>query len=184
MKIKVDFKHKNITNKIEKDFPFSIIHRLMDVTRWKYYDSPNTPTIDKIKNTLFRLVNDVKNDYNIGTGGFDVTLKKDVYNIIFTVASFSFTNKSEDWNSEDLEYLGEFIKKVELTEVILNSNLMMLKNSEKDFFFKRECDNFIESGSGYKYDKGLGLLYTKEEYDDESPLYTLEYIGVDKDFSL
>lgn len=184
MKIMVDFNHKNITNKIEKDFPFSIIHRIMDVTRWKYYDSQNTPTIDKIKNTLFRLVNDVKNNYNVGTGGFDVTLKNNVYNIIFTVASFSFTDKSGDWNDGDLEYLGEFIKRVELTEGILNSNLMMLKNSEKAFFISRVCDDFIESGSDYKYDKGLGFLYTKEEYDDESPLYTLQFIGVDKDFSL
>jgi phage terminase large subunit len=84
-----------------------------------------------------------------------------------------------------MENLTNLIKRVELTEIILNSNLMMLKNNEKYLFFKKVCDEFIESGSDYKYDKKLGLLFTKEsDVDTLTSLYTLDFIGVDKDFTL
>jgi hypothetical protein len=182
MRIQVDFKYKNIINKIENDFPFFTVYRVMDVTGWQYFDSPNTPTIEKIKNTLFRLVNDVKDDFTLGTGGFDVNYKNNNYNITFTVASFFFSEKSERWDYETMENLTDLIKTVELTEVIFNSALMMLKNNEKYLFFRRVCNEFIESGSDYKYDKKLGLLFTKEI--DVDTLYTLHFIGVDKDFTL
>jgi len=182
MRIQVDFKYKNIINKIENGFPFFTVYRVMDVTGWQYFDSPNTPTIEKIKNTLFRLVNDVKDDFTLGTGGFDVNYKNNNYNITFTVASFFFSEKSERWDDETMENLTDLIKTVELTEVIFNSALMMLKNNEKYLFFKRVCNEFIESGSDYKYDKKLGLLFTKEI--DVDTLYTLHFIGVDKDFTL
>jgi len=185
MKIKIDFESKNIINKIKSDFPFFTVHRIMDVTGWLYFDSPNTPTIDKIKNTLFRLVNDVKDDFTLGTGGFDVNYKNNNYNITFTVASFFFSEKSERWDDETMENLTNLIKRVELTEIILNSNLMMLKNNEKYLFFKKVCDQFIESGSDYKYNKKLGLLFTKEsDVDTLTSLYTLHFIGVDKDYTL
>jgi hypothetical protein len=98
------------------------------------------------------------------------------------VASFFFSEKSERWDDETMENLTDLIKRVELTEVIFNSALMMLKNNEKYLFFKRVCNEFIESGSDYKYDKKLGLLFTKEI--DVDTLYTLHFIGVDKDFTL
>jgi hypothetical protein len=169
MKIKIDFSYENIFNKIGEDFPFFTIHRIMDVTRWRYYDSNNTPSIDRIKETLCNLLKSVKSGECIGTGGFDVEFKNDNYNITFTISTFAFSKKSADWDNEDL-----------------NSNLMMLMENEKPSFFAKKCDEFIESGKEYDYDKKLGLLLTKESYEDEDnyAVYELKFIGVDKDFKI
>jgi hypothetical protein len=185
MKIKIDFSYENILNKIEEDFPFFTIHRIMDVTRWRYYNSNNTPSIDRIKETLYSLLKSVKSGECIGTGGFDVEFKNDNYNITFTVGTFGFSTKSADWNNEDLLYLGYFVDRVQATEIILNSSLMMLMKNEKPSFFAKKCDEFIESGKDYEYDKKLGLLFTKESYENEGEvLYELSFIGVDNDFKI
>ena len=186
MRIKIDFSFKNIINKIEEDFPFFIVHRLMDVTKWRYYDSNNTPSIERIKETLYHLLKSIKSGETTGTGGFDVELKNDNYNITFTIATFCFSTKSDDWNNEDLTHFGFFVDKVQATEVILNSTLMMLSKNEKPSFFAKKCDEFIDSGKEYEYDKKLGLLFTKESYEDEEhcAVYELKFIGVDKDFKI
>ena len=186
MKIKVDFTNKNIIQVIRNNFPFATVHRLMDVTRWRYYDSNNTPSIDRIKETLCDLLKSVKSGECIGTGGFDVHLKDGNYNIKFTIATFCFTQKSTEWEYEDLSYLKKFIDKIEKTEVILSSALAMLRNGGKDLFFARECDQFIDSGLNENYLSDLGLLYTKESEgdDDHNPVYNVSFIGVDKDFKI
>jgi hypothetical protein len=184
MKIKIDFSYENILNKIGGDFPFFTIHRIMDVTGWKYYNSNNTPSIDQITKTLYGLLKSVKSGECIGTGGFDVELKNNNYNITFTIGTFAFSKKSADWDNGDLIYLNSFIKRVQETEVIITSNFMMIREDEKPAFFAKKCDAFIDSGKYYDYDKELGLLFTKESYEDEdnSTVYELRFIGVDKDF--
>jgi hypothetical protein len=186
MKIKIDFSYENIFNKIGEDFPFFTIHRIMDVTRWRYYDSNNTPSIDRIKETLCNLLKSVKSGECIGTGGFDVEFKNDNYNITFTISTFAFSKKSADWDNEDLSYLDTFISRVQVSEIIVGTDIQYLREFEKVHFFKRRCDNFIESGKEYDYDKKLGLLLTKESYEDEDnyAVYELKFIGVDKDFKI
>lgn len=186
MKIKIDFSYENIFNKIREDFPFDTIYNIMDACEWRYYDSNNTPSIDRIKETLCDLLKSVKSGECIGTGGFDVEFKNDNYNITFTISTFAFSKKSADWDNEDLIYLNSFIKRVQETEIIINSILMVLMENEKPSFFAKKCDEFIESGKEYDYDKKLGLLLTKESYEDEDnyAVYELKFIGVDKDFKI
>jgi len=185
MKIKIDFTEKTILNLIDRDFPFFTIYRIMEATNWRWFDSPNIPTFDRIKKTLFNLINSAKKYGCAGTGGFEVEYKEGTYNIRFDVATFAFTEKSDKWDNEDLSYLSMFIDKVEATEIILNSTLALLRNSEKDIFFMRKCNEFIDSGLSYEYDKKLGLIFRKEDNDDETPsLYELIFVGVDKSFEV
>lgn len=187
MKIKIDFSHKIITNKLDDNFPFFTIQRIMDACGWKYYDCDTTPSIERIKETLYDLVKDSKSGISVGTGGFDVEFKDNNYNILFTIGTFFYSKKSNDWDEEDLSYLDTFISRVQSSEIIVGTDIQYLRGFEKVDFFKRKCDNFIESGKDYDYDKKLGLLFTKESYEDEDnldDLYELKFIGVNKDYKI
>ena len=185
MKIKIDFSHKIITNKLDDNFPFFTIQRIMEACGWKYYDCDTTPSIERIKETLYNLIKDSKSDISVGTGGFDVEFKDNNYNILFTVGTFFYSKKSTEWVDEDLSYLDTFISRVQSSEIIVGTDIQYLMEFEKSHFFKRRCDNFIDSGKDYDYDKKLGLLFTKDSYENEGEvLYELRFIGVDRDFKI
>jgi hypothetical protein len=185
MEIKIDFSHKIITNKLDANFPFVIVQRIMESCGWKYYDCDTTPSIERIKRTLYSLIKDSKSGISLGAGGFGVEFKDNNYNIIFTVGTFFYSKKSTEWVDEDLSYLDSFIGRVQVSEIIVGTPIQYLREFEKVAFFKRRCDNFIDSGKDYDYDKKLGLLFTKESYEDEGEvLYELRFIGVDRDYKI
>lgn len=185
MEIKIDFSHKIITNKLDDNFPFVIVQRIMEACGWKYYDCDTTPSIERIKGTLYDLIKDSKSGISVGTGGFDVEFKDNNYNILFTIGTFFYSKKSTEWVDEDLSYLDSFIGRVQVSEIIVGTPIQYLRDFEKVIFFKRRCDAFIDSGEDYDYDKKLGLLFTKESYEDEGEvLYELRFIGVDRDYKI
>jgi hypothetical protein len=154
----------------------------MEATKWRYYDSNDTPSVERLKKMLYSLVRDVREGYSLGGGGFDVKVKDNTYNIKFTIGHFNFNKKSEDWDEFYLGDLNALIGRVEDSENIINSLLGIFKKDEKELFFKKECDLFMDSGSDYYYNKKLGLLFTKEDFEDEGFICVLDYIGVDKDY--
>jgi hypothetical protein len=185
LRIKIDFTYKNIVNKIGGDFPFYLVFNIMDELKWTYYDSKYTPTTDRLKEALYKLIMGCKEGSSTGTGGFNVNLTNDKYNVKFIIGSWIFSKKSINYNCDDLVYLDNFINKVQLTQNIIDSNMVILSNEgEKMLFFKRKCDEFIDSGEEYHYDKKLGLEFIKESYDEEGDVYKLNFIGVEKEYKI
>lgn len=193
MKIKIDFYDRGIANTINSDFPFHVIHNIMNATGWRYYTDPhNSPSISKIKSMLYGLIDGIKpkydgsvESYNASCGGFDVERCNDCYQIKFNIASYHFSDKSYNWSSEDMEFYRDFIDKIRLTFEITGSLFRIHSYNDSIIHFKRRCDEFIDSNKDYDYDKKLGVLFVKEQYTEEGVcLYTLSFIGVDKEYQL
>ena len=67
---------KNSIQEVLDRFDFDKVHAYMELTKWRYFDSPNTPTIE----TLKRVAKDLLTQVEIGripwtmTGGFKASI--------------------------------------------------------------------------------------------------------------
>ena len=67
---------KNSIQEVLDQFDFDKVHAYMELTKWRYFDSPNTPTIE----TLKRVAKDLLTQVKIGripwtmTGGFKASI--------------------------------------------------------------------------------------------------------------
>ena len=188
MKIKVDLSEKHLINVIDLDdsFPLITIRRMMEVVGWRYYDSEETPTIDRIKGMVLYLLKVSKSSNNVDCGGFSVSHNNGNFYLKFYIATHIFSSKSTEWDGGDLICFKEFINRLESIYYLLTSPLLLLTTREdKEAFFKRKCNEFIDSGDDYFYDKELQYSISKIDNGDGLPfVYELKFIGFDKDYCI
>lgn len=68
--------YKDAIEEILATFNFEIVHTHMALTGWTYFDSPLTPTIERLKDTARELLEKAaeKNTTSIKGGGFEATM--------------------------------------------------------------------------------------------------------------
>jgi hypothetical protein len=184
MKIKVNFSIEKLKSQITKRFDFDLVQKLMSLTKWVYFDSVETPTIDKLKSTLFSCLKDVEEYGFVGTGGFNVEYNDKTYTVSFELTSFVCTNKSVLWDNEDHEYFKLFVDKLMILLPELGSHLQIYDRSELETFLKSSIDGFISGVNISNLHIPEELQFSLEEYNDDDFLYTVTLIGIKREFKL
>lgn len=105
----VDFtinKEKHIQYIIE-NFNFEKVHKVMELLNWTWLMSNDVPTIDELKKSATRLLNDIcKEDFDTSsTGGFKVTKYDDHLELEFIISNY---------DSSVLNYGSEYERKKKL----------------------------------------------------------------------
>lgn len=101
---------------IIENFDFQRIYNVMDALKWTWFDSDDTPTIDRMKQTAIHLLNEVYSrevDYSIGTGGFRATKYDDCLKLEFVIRDIDSNILNHGEKYEKLKKQKERNKKVE-----------------------------------------------------------------------